>query len=77
MVSARSFSVQSLFSLAREEPWALGVVVVATNVFFLKINSYIWECLSACPSVHRKMASDSCKLPCGCWELNSGPSEEQ
>jgi hypothetical protein len=20
---------------------------------------------------------DSCELPCGCWELNPGPSEEQ
>ena len=21
--------------------------------------------------------TDSCELPCGCWELNSGPLEEQ
>ena len=21
--------------------------------------------------------TDNCKLPCGCWELNSGPLEEQ
>ena len=28
-------------------------------------------------SAHQKMASDSRELPCGCWELNSGPLEEQ
>ena len=22
-------------------------------------------------------SSDSCELPCGCWELNPGPQEEQ
>ena len=22
-------------------------------------------------------SSDSCELPCGCWELNPGPLEEQ
>jgi hypothetical protein len=31
--------------------------------------------------MHQKRASDlitgSCELPCGCWELNSGPLEEQ
>jgi hypothetical protein len=30
---------------------------------------------------HEKRASDpitdGCELPCGCWELNSGPLEEQ
>ena len=23
------------------------------------------------------LITDGCKLPCGCWELNSGPLEEQ
>jgi hypothetical protein len=31
--------------------------------------------------VHQKRASDpitdGCEPPCGCWELNSGPLEEQ
>jgi hypothetical protein len=31
--------------------------------------------------MHQKRASDlitdGCELPCGCWDLNSGPSEEQ
>jgi hypothetical protein len=30
---------------------------------------------------HQKKVSDlimdGCELPCGCWDLNSGPSEEQ
>ena len=37
--------------------------------------------LSACTSACQKRASDhiidSCKQPHGCWELNSGPLEEQ
>jgi hypothetical protein len=31
--------------------------------------------------MHQKRASDlimgGCESPCGCWDLNSGPSEEQ
>jgi hypothetical protein len=23
------------------------------------------------------LITDGCELPCGCWNLNSGPSEEQ
>ena len=34
-----------------------------------------------CLQTHQKRASDSiidgCEPPCGCWELNSGPLEEQ
>jgi hypothetical protein len=34
-----------------------------------------------CLLTHQKRVSgsiiDSCKPPCGCWELNSGPLEEQ
>ena len=33
--------------------------------------------LSECSSALQDRASDSCELPCGCWELNLGPSEEQ
>jgi hypothetical protein len=25
----------------------------------------------------RATITDGCELPCGCWELNSGPEEEQ
>ena len=34
-----------------------------------------------CLHIHQKRASDlimdGCEPPCGCWDLNSGPSEEQ
>jgi hypothetical protein len=37
--------------------------------------------LSACRLAYQKKAAhasvDGCKSPCGCWELNSGPLEEQ
>ena len=37
--------------------------------------------LSACTPASQKRASepitDDCEPPCGCWELNSGPLEEQ
>jgi hypothetical protein len=37
--------------------------------------------LSSCPQILQKRASDfvtdGCEPPCGCWDLNSGPSEEQ
>ena len=37
--------------------------------------------LSACTPAYQNRASDlitdSCEPPCGCWELNSGPLEEQ
>jgi hypothetical protein len=25
----------------------------------------------------KELITDGCEPPCGCWELNSGPSEEQ
>jgi hypothetical protein len=35
----------------------------------------------SCLQTHQKRASDpitdGCEPPCGCWDLNSGPSEEQ
>lgn len=42
------------------------------------MNNYLYMVtLSACASAQQKMASDTCELPSGYWELNSGPSEEQ
>jgi len=41
---------------------------------------FIWVCCSYLQT-HQKRASDpitdGCEPPCGCWELNSGPLEEQ
>jgi len=49
--------------------------------FFLKtFILYMWVHCS-CLQTHQKRASgpitDGCEPPCGCWELNSGPLQEQ
>jgi hypothetical protein len=35
----------------------------------------------SCLQTHQKresdLVTDGCEPPCGCWDLNSGPSEEQ
>jgi hypothetical protein len=53
------------------------------SVFFFKNCLFIlciWV-LCSCLQTHQKRASDpitdGCEPPCGCWELNSGPLEEQ
>jgi len=59
----------------------LGDVLVF--LFFLRdlFIYYVYSVLSACIPAGQKRASDpitdGCELPCGCWELNSGPLEEQ
>jgi hypothetical protein len=51
------------------------------SFFFLKIYLCIMSALSACTPACQKRASDpiidDCEPPCGCWEMNSGPLEEQ
>ena len=49
---------------------------------FFKILFYVYERVHcSCLLTHQKRASDlitdDCEPPCGCWELNSGPLEEQ
>ena len=51
-------------------------------VLFLKIYLFITcKILCSCRQTSIQMASDlitdGCELPCGCWNLNSGPLEEQ
>jgi hypothetical protein len=42
---------------------------------------YVFMYVCHCLQTHQKRASDpitdGCEPPCGCWELNSGPLEEQ
>ena len=49
--------------------------------FFLKIYLFIICKYTVAVFRHQKRASDlitdGCEPPCGCWDLNSGPSEEQ
>jgi hypothetical protein len=51
--------------------------------FFFKIYLFIIICkyTVAVLQTHQKresdLVTDGCEPPCGCWDLNSGPSEEQ
>jgi hypothetical protein len=48
------------------------------KIYLLYLSTHI-HC--SCLQTHQKRASDfitdGCELPCGCWDLNTGPSEEQ
>jgi hypothetical protein len=65
-------------------PLKLRVKINSSSLKLLKKRDlfilYMWvHCL--CLQTHKKRASDpitnGCKLPCGYWELNSGPLEEE
>jgi hypothetical protein len=49
--------------------------------YLLKNIYFIYMSYCSCLQTHQKRASDlitdGCEPPCGCWELNSGPLEEQ
>ncbi|EDL33388.1 mCG1045525, partial [Mus musculus] len=48
---------------------------------FIYLFIYCIQVHCCCLQTHQKRVSDpitdGCELPCGCWELNSGPLEEQ
>ena len=35
------------------------------------------SCLQTLQKRESDFVMDGCELPCGCWDLNSGPLEEQ
>jgi hypothetical protein len=48
--------------------------------FFLRFTYYIWvhcSCLQTPQKRAQDLIADGCEPPCGCWDLNSWPSEEQ
>ena len=49
--------------------------------FYKRFIYYVYSILPACMLARQKRAPDfiigGCELPCDCWELNSGPLEEQ
>ena len=51
------------------------------QLFFFKIYLFIICKYTVAVFRHQKRASDlvtdGCEPPCGCWDLNSGPLEEQ
>lgn len=57
------------------------VLVLSYLISFYNFSNFYFMCtdvLSACMSVSDDPGiTDSCELPCGCWESNLGPLEEQ
>jgi hypothetical protein len=47
----------------------------------MDLFNYLFIICKYCLQTHQKRSSDlitdGCEPPCGCWDLNSGPSEEQ
>ena len=43
---------------------------------FICIGVLLATCRCVCVKVSDLGVTDSCELPYGCWELNSGPQEE-
>ena len=46
-------------------------------LFIYYVCSVLPACVPACEKRAPNLIIDGCEPPCGCWELNSGPLEEQ
>ena len=63
--------------------WSAASLVNLNCFLFFKylFIYYVYNILSVCTPAGQKRAPDlipdGCEPPCGCWELNSGPLEEQ
>jgi hypothetical protein len=67
--------------------WLLGIELRTSahsdpEIYLLLYVSTLFLYVSSCLLIQQKKASDlitdGCEPPpCGCWDLNSGPSEEQ
>jgi len=59
----------------------LEFVLLVFCLFVLRFIYYVYSVPPACMPAGQKRApdliTDGCEPPCGCWELNSGPLEEQ
>jgi hypothetical protein len=42
-------------------------------IYFMKVHC---NCLETLQKRAPNLVMDGCEPPCGCWDLNSGPSEE-
>jgi hypothetical protein len=55
--------------------------ITGYSFIYLFIYLFIVCKYTSCLQTHQKRASDlityGCEPPCGCWDLNSGPLEEQ
>jgi hypothetical protein len=52
------------------------VCSVANSFFFFHLF-YLYGILSLSSDTPEEGITDGCEPPCGCWEMNSGPLEEQ
>ena len=59
-------------------PFALVLIFKIYSFFILySLVFCLCVCLCECVRYPGTEIMDSCELPCGCWELNPGPLEEQ
>jgi hypothetical protein len=69
-----SFSIILPFILYNELKFLFSYVFVYLFICYMQVHC-------SCPQILQRRASDfvkdGCEPPCGCWDLNSGPSEEQ
>jgi cbb3-type cytochrome oxidase subunit 3 len=74
---------QSAGALWELDQIIVSIIAIIVFILFLKIFICLFYVCVLCHSLqtHQKRASDhiadGCAPPCGCWELNSGPLEEQ
>jgi hypothetical protein len=72
-----------IFTVIHISVAVLHFLVLVFSLYFFKFYLFIlyMRIHCRCLQTHQKRASDlitdGCESPCGCWELNSGPQEEQ
>ena len=52
-------------------------IFIFLKIFIYSLRIQYSVCMSACQKTAPDLITDGCVPPCGCWELNSGPLEEQ
>jgi hypothetical protein len=58
----------------RVESWQSSFL---KKIYLFIIYKYTCSCLNTHQKRESEFITDGCEPPCGCWDLNSGPSEEQ
>jgi hypothetical protein len=78
--SGEEYKKYMKFSKDKNTPGSGG----ARLFFFFFLNIYLFVICKYTVAVfrhsrrgHQIFVTDGCELPCGCWDLNSGPLEEQ
>jgi hypothetical protein len=65
------------FCIKYSEIYLLFMISVFKDLFIYYLNTILPACVSASQKSSPDLIMDGCELPCGCWELNSGPLEKQ